>query len=121
VDLPQPSRPPPIDDTIVPLIERMASDNKTWSYTRIQGELLKLDHRVGASTIRRIPKRRRTPPAPSRSTDTGWRPQPADGLRRSCPRISAQQLLPPRSDYPSPDLDQQRTKRRPVLGGLINV
>ena len=32
----------------------------------------------------------------------------------------ALQLLPPRPDHPAPDLDHQRIRRRPVLGGLIN-
>jgi putative transposase len=64
---------PPVDPTIAALIERMARENETWGYQRIQGELLKLGHRVGASTIRRILKRRRMPPAPLRSTDTSWR------------------------------------------------
>jgi hypothetical protein len=32
----------------------------------------------------------------------------------------AQRLLPPRPDHPAPDLDQQRIRRRPILGGLIN-
>src|SRR5690349_5618915 len=64
---------PPVSAEIAMLIELLATENASWGYQRIQGELLKLGHRVSASTIRRVLKALRIPPAPKRHTDTTWR------------------------------------------------
>ncbi len=64
---------PPVSAEIAALIERIATENNGWGYKRIQGELLKLGHRVSASTIRRVLKALKIPPAPKRRTDTTWR------------------------------------------------
>ena len=64
---------PPVSAEIATLIERLATENNAWGYKRIQGELLKLGHRVSASTIRRVLKALKIPPAPERHTDTTWR------------------------------------------------
>jgi putative transposase len=64
---------PPVSTEITALIERLATENHGWGYQRIQGELLKLGDRVGASTIRRVLKALKIPPAPERQTDATWR------------------------------------------------
>ena len=53
------------------LAVRMATDNPSWGYTRIQGALKNLGHRVARSTIAKILKERGIPP--SRERPMGWR------------------------------------------------
>ena len=50
------------------LVVRMATENPTWGYTRIQGALKNVGHCVGRSTIRRILKAAGLPPVPQRPT-----------------------------------------------------
>ncbi len=69
----QPRSPgrPPLDSEFAELIVRLASQNRTWGVVRIQGELRRLGHRIGAGTIRKILRSRRIPPPAVR--DDQWR------------------------------------------------
>jgi putative transposase len=50
------------------LVVRMAEENPTWGYTRIQGALKNVGHRVGRSTIAPVLKAHGLPPVPQRPT-----------------------------------------------------
>ena len=58
--------------TIEELTVRMAKENPRWGYTRIQGALKNLGHRVGRTTIANILKRNGIDPAPKRGKHTTW-------------------------------------------------
>jgi putative transposase len=188
---------PPVSADIVALIGRLAAENHGWGYQRIQGELLKLGHRVSASTIRRILGVTANPDGPWTTQqirnfliDLGERAADFRFLVRDragqfsasfdavladvgiatvkipprSPRANAYaerfvltartevtdrmlifsqrhlrsvmaeyarhyngrrphralQLQPPRPSHPVADLSQERIRRRPVLGGLLN-
>jgi putative transposase len=68
-----PKRPgrPRIMQEISSLILRMATENSTWGYTRIQGALKNLGHGVARSTVAKVLKAHGIPPAPDRPTS--WR------------------------------------------------
>jgi putative transposase len=56
------------------LIVRLAKENPRWGYSKIEGELLKLGHPIGRSTIRNVLKRHHIPGAPSRVRQSStWR------------------------------------------------
>ena len=59
---------PCISSELQALIVRLAKENPHWGYDKIHGELLKLGHRLGVTSVRNILKRHRVTPVSQRST-----------------------------------------------------
>jgi putative transposase len=55
------------------LILKMAVENRTWGYTRIQGALQNLGHEIGRGTIAKVLKEAGVDPAPDRQKRTTWK------------------------------------------------
>jgi hypothetical protein len=58
---------PGVQREIRSLVLRMAADNPAWDYTRLQGALRNVGHRVARTTIAKILKDAGVPPVPERS------------------------------------------------------
>jgi putative transposase len=65
----RPRTPAEISDLVI----RMAEENRSWGYRRIQGALTNLGHMLARTTIANILQRHGIEPAPERSRKTTWK------------------------------------------------
>jgi putative transposase len=61
---------PPIEPVVRDLVVRLGRENPRWGYQRIRGELMKLEIRISATTVRTILLRHGLDPAPRRAGPT---------------------------------------------------
>ncbi len=59
---------PRLPQEVVDLVVKLARENPTWGYCRIQGALANVGHRLSSSTVANILKARGLEPAPKRRT-----------------------------------------------------
>jgi transposase InsO family protein len=64
---------PPVSQEIVGLVLRLAKENVTWGYDRIQGAIANLGLKVSDQTVGNILKKHGIEPAPERKRQTTWR------------------------------------------------
>ena len=64
---------PPVSAAIETLVLRMARENPSWGYDRIQGALSNLGHNISDQTVGNILKRHGIEPAPDRKRQTTWK------------------------------------------------
>jgi len=75
----------PTRKEIAALAVRMAEENRSWGYRRIQGALANLGHDLAHNTIRNILKRHGIEPSPERARKTTWK----EFLQRHWEQIAA--------------------------------
>ncbi len=63
---------PRASQEITELVLRMAGENPSWGYDRIQGALANLGHVIAPNTVKNILKRNGIEPAPERGKRTTW-------------------------------------------------
>src|SRR5712691_11162372 len=63
---------PRVDPEIEAMVIRMARENRSWGYDRIQGALKNLGYRMSDQTVGNILKRHSIAPAPERKTTVTW-------------------------------------------------
>jgi putative transposase len=63
---------PPVTAEIRELVVQMATENRSWGYTRIQGALANLHHHVSRGTIANIPEAARDRTRSERQKRTTW-------------------------------------------------
>ncbi len=62
---------------LVNLLLRLATENPSWGYSKLQGEMIRLGYRIGRSTVRDILKRQHVRPTPERGRPgSTWRSFP---------------------------------------------
>ncbi len=71
---------PPIDPEVRDLVVRLGRENPRWGYQRIRGELMKLEIRISATTVRTILLRHCLDPAPRRAGPNVDRVPPVTGV-----------------------------------------
>ena len=64
---------PRVDPEVEELVLRMARENRSWGYDRIQGALKHLGYSISDQTVGNILKRHGIPPAPEREKTTTWK------------------------------------------------
>jgi hypothetical protein len=64
---------PRVTQDIVDLVLRMARENVSWGYDRIQGALANIGHVIAPNTVKNILKRYGIEPTPERKKRTSWK------------------------------------------------